>query len=209
MRSSIVIVGAFVVGAVAGWLGLLPAWVAEGRGSVWVLFALMCPGGLGGGGDGRLREIVRTLSPRMLLVPCATIAGTLAAAAAVSLLISRWSVTQVLAVGSGFGYYSLSSILISSVGEASMGVQVASELATIALMANIFREILTLLFAPLMVRWFSPLAPICAGGATTMDTTLPVITRFSGREWVFISIAHGAVVDFSVPFLVPFFCSLY
>lgn len=209
MRSSIVIVGAFVVGAVAGWLGLLPAWVAESRLSLWVLFALMFQVGMGVGSDSRLREIVRTLSPRMLLVPCATIAGTLAAAAAVSLLISRWSVTQVLAVGSGFGYYSLSSILISSVGEASMGVQVASELATIALMANIFREILTLLFAPLMVRWFSPLAPICAGGATTMDTTLPVITRFAGREWVFISIAHGAVVDFSVPFLVPFFCSLY
>ena len=104
--------------------------------------------------------------------------------------------------------FSLSSILIASVGEASMGAQVAAELATIALMANIFREIFTLLLSPLMVRWFSPLAPICAGGATTMDTTLPVITRFSGREWVFVSIAHGMVVDFSVPFLVPFFCSL-
>lgn len=208
MKSSIVIVGAFVVGAVAGWLGLLPEWVAESRLSLWVLFALMFQVGMGIGSDSRLREIVRTLSPRMLLVPCATIVGTLAAAAAVSLLLSRWSVTQVLAVGSGFGYYSLSSILISSVGEASMGAQVAAELATVALMANIFREILTLLFAPLMVRWFSPLAPICAGGATTMDTTLPVVTRFSGKEWVFVSIAHGIVVDFSVPFLVPFFCSL-
>ena len=89
-----------------------------------------------------------------------------------------------------------------------MGAQVAAELATIALMANIFREIFTLLLSPLMARLFSPLAPICAGGATTMDTTLPVITRFSGREWVFVSIAHGMVVDFSVPFLVPFFCSL-
>ena len=163
---------------------------------------------MGIGSDSRLREILRTISPRMLLVPCATIVGTIAASAAVSLLLVRWSLPQVLAVGCGFGYYSLSSILIASVGEASMGAQVAAELATIALMANIFREIFTLLLSPLMVRWFSPLAPICAGGATTMDTTLPVITRFSGREWVFVSIAHGMVVDFSVPFLVPFFCSL-
>jgi uncharacterized membrane protein YbjE (DUF340 family) len=59
-----------------------------------------------------------------------------------------------------------------------------------------------------MVRWFSPLAPICAGGATTMDVTLPIITHTSGRDWVFVSILHGVVVDFSVPFLVPLFCSL-
>ena len=76
------------------------------------------------------------------------------------------------------------------------------------MIANIFREMMTLLFAPLMVRWFSPLGPICAGGATTMDVTLPVITRFSGKDWVFVSIVHGIVVDFSVPFLVPLFCSL-
>ena len=41
-----------------------------------------------------------------------------------------------------------------------------------------------------------------------MDVTLPVITRFSGKDWVFVSIVHGIVVDFSVPFLVPLFCSL-
>jgi uncharacterized membrane protein YbjE (DUF340 family) len=75
-------------------------------------------------------------------------------------------------------------------------------------MANVFRELMTLLLAPFMVRWFSPLGPICAGGATTIDVTLPVITRFSGRDWLFVSILHGVVVDFSVPFLVPFFCSL-
>ena len=208
MKSSMIIVGAFIVGCIAGWLGWMPEGDSASSLSLWVLFALMFQVGMGIGSDSRLREILRTISPRMLLVPCATIVGTIVASAAVSLLLVRWSLPQVLAVGCGFGYYSLSSILIASVGEASMGAQVAAELATIALMANIFREIFTLLLSPLMVRWFSPLAPICAGGATTMDTTLPVITRFSGREWVFVSIAHGMVVDFSVPFLVPFFCSL-
>ena len=208
MKSSMIIVGAFIVGCIAGWLGWMPEGDSASHLSLWVLFALMFQVGMGIGSDSRLREILRTISPRMLLVPCATIVGTIAASAAVSLLLVRWSLPQVLAVGCGFGYYSLSSILIASVGEVSMGAQVAAELATIALMANIFREIFTLLLSPLMVRWFSPLAPICAGGATTMDTTLPVITRFSGREWGFVSIAHGMVVDFSVPFLVPFFCSL-
>ena len=68
--------------------------------------------------------------------------------------------------------------------------------------------ILTLLAAPLLVRWFGNLAPISAGGATTMDTTLPIITRTAGQQFVVVSIFHGFVVDFSVPFLVTLFCSI-
>lgn len=122
----------------------------------------------------------RSLGIKTLLVPIATITGTLAFSALAALMISRYSVYDCMAVGSGFGYYSLSSVFITQYKGAELG--------TVALMANIFREIITLLFAPLLVRFFSPLAPICAGGATTMDTTLGVITRFSGREYVFIAV---------------------
>lgn len=66
---------------------------------------------------------------------------------------------------------------------------------------------MTLLGAPLMVRWLGKLAPISSGGATTMDTTLPIITRTAGQDLVIVSLFHGFVVDFSVPFLVTFFCS--
>ena len=45
-------------------------------------------------------------------------------------------------------------------------------------------------------------------GATTMDTTLPIIARTSGQQFVVVSIFHGFIVDFSVPFLVTLFCSL-
>lgn len=129
-----------------------------------------------------------------------TILGTLAGTAVVSLLLTHRSLTDCLAIGSGFGYYSLSSIFITEYRGAELG--------TIALLANISRELLTLLAAPLLARWFGPLAPISAGGATTMDTTLPVITRVSGQEFVVVSIFHGFVTDFSVPFLVTLFCSL-
>ena len=208
MKGSMIIVGAFIIGCFAGVGGWLPEWLMGGDVTMWVLYALMLQVGIGIGSDSRLKEILRTLSPRLLFLPIATIVGTLVATLAVSFLLSRWSTAEVLAVGSGMGYYSLSSILITSLKEQSIGVVAAAELGTIALMANIFREMMTLVLAPLMVRWFSPLGPISAGGATTMDVTLPVITRISGKEWVFVSIVHGIVVDFSVPFLVSFFCSL-
>ena len=208
MKGSLIIVGAFAIGCVAGVMGWLPEWLQGGDVTMWILYALMLQVGISVGSDSRLKEILHTLSPRLLILPCATIVGTLVATFAISFLLSRWSTAEVLAAGSGMGYYSLSSILVTSLKEQSIGAVAAAELGTIALIANIVREIMTLLFAPLMVRWFSPLGPICAGGATTMDVTLPVITRFSGKDWVFVSIVHGIVVDFSVPFLVPLFCAL-
>jgi uncharacterized membrane protein YbjE (DUF340 family) len=207
MKGSILIVGSFVVGCVVGRLGWLPNWWLGGSLSLVVLYALMFQVGIGIGSDSRLKEILRSITPRTILVPCATIVGTIISTFLISFAIVRWSATEVMAVGCGFGYYSLSSILVSSLKEAHIGLQAAAELGTITLIANVFRELMTLLLAPLMVRWFSPLGPICAGGATTIDVTLPVITRFSGRDWLFVSILHGVVVDFSVPFLVPFFCS--
>ena len=208
MVSSLMIISAFVLGTFAALFGLLPEWIYSSGLDMWLLYALMLQVGISIGADSKLKETLRSLSPSVLLVPLATIVGTMVMCFGVSFLISRWSVSEVMAVGSGFGYYSLSSILVSSLKEATIGAQAAAELGTITLIANIFREMMTLVFAPLMVRWFSPLAPICSGGATTMDVTLPVITRYSGQKWVFVSIVHGVVVDFSVPILVPLFCSM-
>ena len=208
MKSSMIIVGAFIVGCIAGWLGWMPEGDSASRLSLWVLFALMFQVGMGIGSDSRLREILRTISPRMLLVPCATIVGTIAASAAVSLLLVRWSLPQVLAVGCGFGYYSLSSILIAQVKEPTVGVQVATELATIALLANIFREMMTLIFAPAISKHLGSKALISAAGVTSMDVLLPSIVRCSGKEMIPLAIVHGIIIDLSVPFFVSLFCSL-
>ena len=89
-----------------------------------------------------------------------------------------------------------------------VGAQIAAQLGAIALLANIIRELLALVGAPLFVKLFGKYAPICSGGATTMDTTLPIITQYSGKEFAVIAILHGIIVDFTVPFFVSFFASL-
>ncbi len=123
---------------------------------------------------------------------------TLGAAAAALLL--PWGAADTLAVGAGFGYYSLSSIFIADLR--------GPELATVALLCNVMREIFTLLAAPLVAHLFGPLAAVSIGGATSFDTTLPIITRAAGRPYAVVSVFHGCAMDFSVPFLVTFFCSL-
>lgn len=200
MRGSLIIVVFFIAGLLLARWGWIPSSLSEGDVSIWALYALMFLVGISIGSDTQALKAIRGQHWKILWVPVATWAGTLAGTALASLLLPSRSLADCLAVGSGFGYYSLSSIFITEYRGAELG--------TIALAANIIREIITLLGAPLLVCWFGKLAPICAGGATTMDTTLPVITRFSGKEFVVVSIFHGFIVDFSVPFLVTFFCKL-
>lgn len=201
MKGSLIIVGFFVLGTLCRVFHLIPIdIVIDSKVSFYALCALMFSVGLSVGNDPQTLKNFRSLNPRLIFLPIMTILGTLAGSAAVSLILTHRSLTDCLAVGSGFGYYSLSSIFITEYKGAELG--------TIALLANISREILTLLAAPLLVRWFGNLAPISAGGATTMDTTLPIITRTAGQQFVVVSIFHGFVVDFSVPFLVTLFCSI-
>lgn len=200
MKGSLIIVGFFVLGAFCGAFHLLPFDIGESRVSFYVLCGLMFSVGLSIGNDPQTLKNFRALNPRLVFLPIATILGTLGAAALVSLLLPHRNVADCMAVGAGMGYYSLSSIFITEYK--------GPELGTVALLSNIFREIMTLLCAPLLVRWFGNLAPIASGGATTMDTTLPIITRCAGQQFVVVSIFHGFVTDFSVPFLVTFFCSI-
>ena len=202
LKGSLVIVAFFAVGCLAG-LWTEPDMKGSNV-STWVLYALMFCVGVTLGNDRTLAGRVRRLDRRLALLPVATAVGTLGGAALAAPFFGAdsavTSAADSLAVGAGFGYYSLSSIFIADLRGA--------ELATVALLCNILRELFTLLAAPLVARWFGPLAAVSIGGATTFDTTLPIITRAAGRPYAVVSIFHGCVMDFSVPFLVTFFCSL-
>lgn len=201
MRDSIIIVAFFVIGIVCGLNSLVPDTVAgNGDISFYALCALMFFVGMSVGNDSKVFQSIRSVNPRLMLLPLLTILGTISGTAVASVFFPRHELADCLAVGSGFAYYSLSSIFITEYRGAELG--------TVALLANISRELIALLCAPLLVRFFGNLAPIAAGGATTMDTTLPVILRSSGQQFIMLSVFHGFLVDFSVPFLVTFFCSI-
>jgi len=206
MKNSITVIAIFIVGCVAGACYDIEFDIHNL--SLCILYALMLQVGIGIGSNKSLRENLRHVSPKILLVPLATITGTLLFSAVASLLLSQWSVFDCMAVGSGFAYYSLSSILITQFKEPSIGLQLATELGTIALLSNIIREMMALVGAPLIRRYFGKLAPISAAGVNSMDVLLPSITRCSGKEVMPIAICHGILVDLSVPFFVNLFCNL-
>ena len=199
MGGSLVILGFFTLGIILGLAGLPAGQSIVHKLSFWSLCILMAMVGMSVGGNPELVSSIRSMNPRIALLPIATILGTYAGCIIVNLFLGH-SIADVLAIGSGFGYYSLSSVLISS----SRG----PHLGSIALISNIIREVFTLLCAPVLARIAGPLAPISSGGATTADTTLPIISSCCGDKFVLISIFHGFAVDFTVPFLVTLFCSL-
>ncbi len=79
----------------------------------------------------------------------------------------------------------------------------------IALIANIFREITTLLAAPLLVKWFGTMAPVLSGGATSMDTTLPVIMKYAGKEYLFPALISGIILTMLTPLLISFIYAIF
>jgi uncharacterized membrane protein YbjE (DUF340 family) len=194
MKSSLIIVVFFLAGILAGKGGIFPAEISFDLLSIIVLYILMLLIGLSFGSDPRLPEILRSVNLRIMLVPVSTIIGTF-----LGILIYNWLIPGIglknsLAIGSGFGYYSLSGVLITQFSGERMG--------TLALIANIFREIISLLFAPLFSRYFGKLAPIAAAGATSMDTTLPIILKTSGKDYLIVSLFHGVVLTILVPLII-------
>ena len=197
MKGSLIVVGFFVIGLLGGIEKMVPSWLLDGDVSFVALCGLLLFVGLGIALNPEMKKEVRSLSPRMALLPVVTIIGSWLEALLIWTVLHR-TLSDCMAINSGFAYYSLSSIFITEYRGAELG--------TIALLANIIREMLTLLGAPLMARWFGPLAPISAGGATTMDTTLPILSQTVGQRYIALSIYHGFVVDFTVPFLVSWWC---
>ncbi len=194
MRDSLIILGFFAAGVAAGIGSWMPDWLCSAKSPLYALYALILLVAVVIGADPRLADIVGLIRPAVLLVPAMAALGTFAGSFLYARLFGDPGLADTLAIGSGFGYYSLSSVLIGQLSGKDAGV--------IALLSNMSREVFTLLCTPLLVRRFGKLAPIMSGGATAMDTTLPVIAKFAGREMSFVALISGLALTLAAPLFI-------
>ncbi|ASJ08745.1 hypothetical protein A3L11_05680 [Thermococcus siculi] len=162
-----------------------------------MLYILILIIGIDLGQTFRLGEIKR-LGRLAVKLPVATLVGSLLGGLAASLLLGielKWG----LAISAGCGWYSLTGPLIG---------QYSAVYGTLGFLANLTREIFTVLLYPVTIRRIPKELAVSMGGATTMDTTLPVITKFGGSEVALIAFVHGFVLTAVVPFVVPFILQL-
>lgn len=199
VRGSLIAVAAFFLGVACGLL--FPA-VREFRlnPETPVLYILMFLVGMGAGADPTVIKMMRHHGLRLLLLPLAVVIGTFIGTLAAAVLWPALPIRESLAVGAGYGYYSLSSLVIRELS--------GSDWAAVALLSNIAREIITLLAAPLLVSMAGPAAPAAAGGATSMDTTLAATVQNSGRAWAVPALFSGVVLTVLVPFAVTLILTL-
>ena len=195
---SLMVLAFFFVGVVTGRVDILPTWIVHGPASLWTLYVLLFAAGMSLGFDLRALGIIRELRGRILLVPFGVIVGTLCGSTIAWLVLSCWlddGLVETLAVGAGFGYYSLATVIMTRLGDPALG--------SVALLSNMMHEVLALTLPPLMVRLAGRLAPVMAGGAAAMDTCLPVIARYSGERCAILAMFSGMCLTLLVPVIVP------
>ena len=148
---------------------------------------------------GASREILndlRLMGWKLIVIPILIALGSLLGSVLTGLFFG-FAAGESAAVGAGFGWYSLSGVLISKLH--------STELGSLAFLTNVFRELLTVMILPLVAKHFGSLAAIAPGGATTMDVTLPLVKESGGEAVVIPAFVSGAVLSALVPILVPLF----
>ena len=140
-----------------------------------------------------LRQIV--LNRRGMIVAVVVMASSLLGGM-INAFILDLPLKTGLAMASGFGWYSLSGILLTE----SYGPVIGSA----AFFNDLSRELLAIMLIPGLVRRSRSTAlGLC--GATSMDFTLPVLQRSGGVEIVPAAIVHGFILSLLVPVLMAFF----
>ncbi|MCB9493826.1 MAG: lysine exporter LysO family protein [Desulfobacteraceae bacterium] len=196
MKDSLIITSFFILGLVLGIYKFLPQVLIQNSFSTYALYLLLFFVGISMGSDKKTWFFFFSKSLKLVLIPVSIVIGSLGGAAGVSFFLKGITIKEALAVGAGFGYYSLSSIIIAELHSEALGMT--------ALLSNISREIMTLVLTPFFVRFFGPLSSVASGGATAMDTTLPVIARFSGKEIAAAAVFSGFILTLITPFAVTF-----
>lgn len=140
-----------------------------------------------------LKQIV--LNRRGMMVAVVVVLSSLAGGV-INALILGLPIKTGLAMASGFGWYSLSGILLTE----SYGPVIGSA----AFFNDLARELIAIMLIPgLVLRHRSTALGLC--GATSMDFTLPVLQRSGGLEIVPAAIVHGFILSLLVPLLMALF----
>jgi len=130
---------------------------------------------------------------------------------AVVVMLSSWAgglvaalfleipLTNGLALASGFGWYSLSGILLTD--------GLSPVYGGAAFIIDLGRELVAILIIPSLIRLY-PSAAIGYAGATAMDFTLPMIQKSGGNGYVPLAIVSGFILSLSSPLFISLFLTL-
>lgn len=158
-----------------------------------ILYLLMFTVGISVGMHKGILSKIREYHVKIFIIPIGIITGSLIGGLLCALLL-KLPLGHGAAIASGLGWYSLAGATISQIGGAELG--------SIAFMSNLMREIFSFFIIPFLAARFNYYTCIAPAGATSEDTTLPVMLKYTNEETVVLSVLNGIICSFLVPLLI-------
>ena len=192
---TVCIIAAVLLGILCGRFIISPALLPFIQGSAeWFLAIMLFVVGLDLGRTGNLVRQIKALPKAVLSIPFLIAVGSIGGALLINVLLGLHPL-EAAAVASGFGWYSLSGVLIAETYDVSLGA--------LAFLANVFREIIAIVLIPMVAARLGHLPAVAPGGATTMDVTLPIISKHTSAQVTLIAFYSGVTLTLLVPVILP------
>jgi uncharacterized membrane protein YbjE (DUF340 family) len=193
LKTPLIMIGIVVLGGIVAITTSLFSWFSSSVITVVLYVLLFFVGMQMVQHEVNLRPLLT--SPLMLLLPISTVIGTYIGALAIP-LVTRYTIREALTLVSGFGWYSLSGVLISGLGDPQLG--------SVSFLSNLFRESASFILIPLLATFSRvSFSAVSIAGATSMDVTLPLLKKSLGDTAVPLAITHGVIISLISPFLIP------
>lgn len=158
-----------------------------------ILYTLMFSVGISVGMQKGIFAKIKEYHIKIFIIPLGIIVGSLAGGVLCALILEI-PIGYGTAISSGLGWYSLAGVTISNL--------VNAELGSIAFMSNLMREMFSFILIPFLAVHFNNYTCIAPAGATSEDTTLPVMLKYTNEETVVLSVFNGVVCSLMVSVLI-------
>lgn len=197
---TIIVIGSMILGIGFGYF-IFPQSIIENLDSIAsiCLYVLIFLVGIDVGSNKKIVKDIKATGIKVLVIPLGIIFGSLFGGF-ISGLIFSMPYNESLAVASGFGWYSLSGIMLTELASAQLGA--------IAFLSNVFREVMAVISIPILAKKLNYYTAIAPCGAASMDTTLPLVAKATNSEIAVISFINGVILTSLVPVCVTFFYNL-
>ncbi|MGB9741024.1 MAG: lysine exporter LysO family protein [Candidatus Bathyarchaeia archaeon] len=162
------------------------------------LVALLFFMGLLFGADKEAIANLKKTGIKVLVFPFATALGSILGGLVGGLLLGLDLVAS-MGVCAGYGWYTMAGPLAGQL----FGV----EWAALGFTVNFLREIVTITTISITSK-IDKYTPIAMGGATAMDTTLPVIVRYCGQDTLITAFSSGFTLTIIAPFTITAIAAL-
>ena len=163
------------------------------------LIALLVFVGMDLSKEGNVFANIKAAGLRILVFPAAAAVGSLLGAF-LSGIILKVNLNEALAIGSGFGWYTLAPGIIMDAG--------CVQASAIAFLHNVTRELAAIILMPIAAEKVGYIECCAMGGAAAMDVTLPVAVKSTNASMAIYSFVIGVVLTILVPILVPIMLAL-